>query len=94
MWPDPASGEAVFQQLDRQLQSQSVPLKGEVSEVAVCLRIIQVDQSIEEDTIVCFIIHFTRQILKWWWFKYHTNQYGSLLMQMGKALYKCPKFGT
>ena len=63
---DPASGEAVFQQLDRQLQSQSVPLKGEVSEVAVCLRIIQVDQSIEEDTIVCFIIHFTRQILKWW----------------------------
>ena len=42
----PASGEALFQQLDRQLQSQSVPLKGEVSEVAVYSRIIQVDQSI------------------------------------------------
>ena len=41
---DRASGEAAFQQLGRRLQSQSVLLKGEVSEVAVCLRIIQVDQ--------------------------------------------------
>ena len=66
MTSDDASGEAVFQQLGRQLQSQSVLLKGEVSEVAVCLRIIQVDQSIEEDTLVWFIIHFPRQIFKWW----------------------------
>ena len=36
MTSDRASGEAAFQQLDRQLQSQSVPLKVEVSEVAVC----------------------------------------------------------
>ena len=56
MTSDRASGEAAFQQLGRRLQSQSVLLKGEVSEVAVYLRIIQVDQSIEEDTIVCFII--------------------------------------
>ena len=51
---DRASGEAAFQQLGRQLQSQLVPLKGEVSEVAVCLRIIQVDQSMRKN---CTSLH-------------------------------------